>query len=724
MEKTRCAIFALLAAVAFARAQAMDSSTKFTIDGSHGKLSAILRMPDGARSDAKYPVAVMCHGFGGDKCEHFGMFKDFADALAQRGVASVRFDFNGHGESEGAMRDMTVPNEIEDAKRVIEWVRKRPWCNGEVSLAGHSQGGVVAAMTAGELGSPAISRLVLLAPACVLKDDALAGCTLGSRYDPQNPPEVVKVGRNEVGRKFIKTAQKLKIFETARKFTGSVCLIHGTGDPIAKTAHVERLHKEYKNSEMHLMPGDDHVFSHTLKDVVQIVAGFIGKREEGRGKREEGRDGRAALDGATLKGVTDKAPCSYKKGEAIVFTFSLEGEGIQDAALNGLSLKWKRRGDDGVVEEGTMPLKRGGMKVKTSLAKPGFVHLEARVVDASGATVKRDGKTGARSCTGRDEVSFTGGAGVAIGELRQGVAEPKDFNARWKAALARLLREKPINRNTLASFMRDVGEGRHFECYEVAVPSYGPGWSDCRATAYLTLPKNAKPGSLKARVTFDGYGIYRQSRPGWCDNGWIDLHVNAHGLYPLEMSDGEFEAFKRDVIEARGGYGFNEEDNKDFEKAYFFGMAMRAVSATTFLCEYVKTRPEWDGKTLITTGGSQGGLQATWAAALVKGVSGLRIHVPWCCDLGGVDAGRMGGWRPRYTEALGYYDPVNLAKRLRSAQTKEIYRSALGDYVAPPCTHAVLYNAMRGLKSIEFRQGGDHYDDPEAYEQKQVFQAP
>ena len=255
-----------------------DREGKFTLDGSKGRLSAMLRLPDDMRPGDKYPIAVLCHGFSANKCEHGGMFHDFAKALARVGVASVRFDFNGHGESDGKMRDMTVPNEIEDAKRVVEWAASRPWCNGKVSILGHSQGGVVASMTAGELGAEKISRVVLLAPACVLKDDVRNGCTFGSRYDPKNPPEFVTLpGGNEIGREFIKTAYDLPIFETARKFKGPVSLIHGTGDPIARTDHVLRFDKEYAHSELHLMEGDDHGLSKTFGDVCGIVAEFMSR---------------------------------------------------------------------------------------------------------------------------------------------------------------------------------------------------------------------------------------------------------------------------------------------------------------------------------------------------------------------------------------------------------------------------------------------------------------
>lgn len=274
-----CILFgALVASFCSAGAAGIeDKAGKFTIEGSKGKLSAILRLPDDVRDGAKYPIAILCHGFGANKCEHWGMFKDFGDALARRGVASVRFDFNGHGESEGAMRDMTVLNEIEDAKKVVAWAASRPWCNGKVSIVGHSQGGVIAAMTAGELGEKKISRVVLLAAACVLKDDAIAGFTLGSRYDPKNPPEFVKIGASEIGREFIKTAQKLPIFETAKKYKGPVCIIHGTADPIARPAHAEQLHKGYAYSELHMMKDGDHGLGNCFPETCRIVAEFVSR---------------------------------------------------------------------------------------------------------------------------------------------------------------------------------------------------------------------------------------------------------------------------------------------------------------------------------------------------------------------------------------------------------------------------------------------------------------
>ena len=156
-------------------------SQSLMIDGDHGKLAAILQTP----AKEKYPLVIICHGFTANK-EH-KLLAELADELEARGIASIRFDFNGHGKSSGDFQDMTVLNEIEDAKHVYEYASALPNVTS-ISIAGHSQGGVVASMVAGELGAKKIKALVLMAPAAVLRDDSIRGNLFGVKYDSLNPP--------------------------------------------------------------------------------------------------------------------------------------------------------------------------------------------------------------------------------------------------------------------------------------------------------------------------------------------------------------------------------------------------------------------------------------------------------------------------------------------------------------------------------------------------------
>ena len=156
---------ACLLTVGFASAR----TERVIIQGDHGKLVADLQTPDVMPKNC--PIVILCHGFTGNR--NGGLERGIAHELESLGIASIRFDFNGHGESEGDFQLMTVPNEIEDANHVYNWV-KADGRFGKIGIAGHSQGGVVTAMLAGRLGKKALKGgVVLLAPAGVLRDDAI-----------------------------------------------------------------------------------------------------------------------------------------------------------------------------------------------------------------------------------------------------------------------------------------------------------------------------------------------------------------------------------------------------------------------------------------------------------------------------------------------------------------------------------------------------------------------
>ena len=96
-------------------------------------MSAVIQKPEGDNLE----MVMILHGLTGHKNEKH--ITAFSDALEAEGIASIRFDFNGHGDSYGEFEDMTIPNEIEDARRVYEYVRNLPYVES-VSIGGHSQG--------------------------------------------------------------------------------------------------------------------------------------------------------------------------------------------------------------------------------------------------------------------------------------------------------------------------------------------------------------------------------------------------------------------------------------------------------------------------------------------------------------------------------------------------------------------------------------------------------
>lgn len=267
-------VFFIIAMVLCSAAVPAQTDSTFYINGSMGRLAARLQLPVLGAGE-KCHMVVVCHGFTSSMDDP--VVAGVAAKLLDAGFGVLRFDFNGHGRSEGDFVEMTVPNEIGDALVAVAFARNLPQAV-DVSLVGHSQGGVVAAMTAGRLGSGVIRSLVLMAPAAVLRDDALRGNTMGAVYDPWHAPEyVVLPSGHKLGRAYIQTAIDLPIYEMAARYDGPALVIHGMADRVVPYTYGQRFGREMPDCAVRLIPGDDHVFSANKAYAASLAAEWLVK---------------------------------------------------------------------------------------------------------------------------------------------------------------------------------------------------------------------------------------------------------------------------------------------------------------------------------------------------------------------------------------------------------------------------------------------------------------
>jgi len=406
-------------------------------------------------------------------------------------------------------------------------------------------------------------------------------------------------------------------------------------------------------------------------------------------------------DPVLLKGRTDKEnPVGYKCGEPIVFTLTSE-KIAAEAVPAGTQIKWTRKGDDGKYAEGLAPFKSGEtLCVTTKMAIAGFVRFEAFVVNAAGKNVRRDvNAPGSPAWAPCKDVIFDGGAGVDVGKIEQEVAEPADFDAYWTKQKA-ILAKVPVKAER--KLFKTVNKCR---IYQVSVDCAGPR----PVTGYLFIPEGAKPKSCKARLGLQGYGFSKQGCPEWATWNCVGhkemfLEINAHG-YELDREPEYYTEFGKGIHPPKYSYAFSPEENANPDTAYFRGMVFRVLRAL----QYLKTLPEWNGKDLIAEGGSQGGLQTSWAAGLDPDVTLARPSVTWGCDLAMPSGPRKrlkGTWHIPYAKGLDYYDSINHIKRAKCPV--EVTRAGLGDYVCPPSGLAAYFNAIKSPKSILWVQGSEH----------------
>ena len=395
--------------------------------------------------------------------------------------------------------------------------------------------------------------------------------------------------------------------------------------------------------------------------------------------------------GVFITGKTNKSALSYKPGEEMVYSFKAELGGQK---ADGIFLSWTRKGDDGQIARGKVPADQEAV-VKTKLDKPGFVSVNVFLVDDKGKVVKQTYKDWAKKDRKRSIAYF---AGTAVEpETLTDCGEPADFDAFWDRQRKRLA-AVPFKDKVDLKKVKTVDGA---DIYAISIPCAGPR----PVTGYLNVPVNAKEKSLPAQISFFGYGNHIQRPPSRGNSRLLTLTINAHGQ-ELGKDDAYYKQFFESIKSNGKNYAFDPKQNADPETAFFNGMALRVMRAL----EYLKSRPEWNGCDLTAVGGSQGGLQTMWAAALDPDVSVAKPSITWCCDLAGTQKKQRlsGGWRIQYLPALDYYDPVFLAKRIKNAKV-EITRAGLGDYTCPPSGLAISYkNIASPKKSIRWVQGSDH----------------
>ncbi len=277
--------------------------------------------------------------------------------------------------------------------------------------------------------------------------------------------------------------------------------------------------------------------------------------------------------------------------------------------------------------------------------------------------------------------------GVKIETIKAGADCPSDFHHFWDEQIKKM-RAVPMN---------PVLEEVSVKEADIRAWKFKLDCGDNNfAYGYIAMPAKADPKSLPAIAQFYGASTMGAQRPGT----YYAHHAINVVMSPHQTECGQTPEYYRNFRKANLGYAKRNTDNRD--TYYMKGMILRVVRTL----EFIKTYQEWDGKTLVTHGESQGGFQALVGAALDKDVSFCLAMVPAMSDHLGYKNGNQNGWPQVLTmkdgvpaddfskkaeKVLPYYDNVNFAKRI----TCPIWISTgLLDKTCPPTGVVAVFNNL------------------------------
>lgn len=238
-------------------------------------LRGMLHIPDG--TVGKVPIVCIFHGFTGNKMEPHFIFVKLSRMLEAKGIASVRFDFGGSGESDGDFIDMTLSKELGEAKDILDYAKSLNFVDkNRIGVLGLSMGGAVASMLAGERKED-VQSLCLWAPAGNMGELVLRGRTEEDINSMRNLG-YCDIGGLLLGKDFLDDVISLDIFSKSAAYDKNVLLLHGDKDQAVPISTSERYLEIYETrAVLHVIAGGDHTFNRRSweEEVLDYTIGFF-----------------------------------------------------------------------------------------------------------------------------------------------------------------------------------------------------------------------------------------------------------------------------------------------------------------------------------------------------------------------------------------------------------------------------------------------------------------
>jgi cephalosporin-C deacetylase-like acetyl esterase len=368
-----------------------------------------------------------------------------------------------------------------------------------------------------------------------------------------------------------------------------------------------------------------------------------------------------------------------KPGEKIAWQVLVRGDGAAQVTEATYTLK---AGGATLLGEGRLSLTNGAGFLETTLTKPGTVLAEVTIKPADGKPVRG-----------------LGGVAVAPEQIKPSLPAPDDFDAFWAAKLRELAAVPPQ-----PELIRQESDKPGVDYWKLNLANV----RGTRVRGQLARPTGE--GKLPALLLVQYAGVYPLGKgnvTGPAADGWLTLNISAHDL-PLDEPESFYQQQSEGALKNYTAIG-----NDDRERSYFLRMFLGCYRAA----DYLATRPDWDGRTLVVSGTSQGGLQAFVTAGLHPKVSGLMALVPAGCDNTGDAVGRKPGWpywmasggadkdAAKMRETSRYFDAVNFAAR---AKCPALVGLGLIDTTSPASGVYSAINQLHGPCEVVVLPESDH----------------
>jgi len=221
------------------------------------------------------PLIVMCHGFSTNKEGRTNTRLE--EIFNAHNMATLRFDFFGHGESEGLFEDVTISEAAEDVQAALAFIGRQGY--KKIGLFGSSFGGLASLLAASQTSS--FFTLALKSPV-----SDYPGLLIARGQEP-DVSSWKKSGYISIrgadgsplrlNYSFYEDAEKIRGYEAAKKINIPTLIVHGDKDETVPLEQSKISAGLMGDCRLEIIRGADHIYSRPdhFEKMIDLVSRFI-----------------------------------------------------------------------------------------------------------------------------------------------------------------------------------------------------------------------------------------------------------------------------------------------------------------------------------------------------------------------------------------------------------------------------------------------------------------
>jgi dienelactone hydrolase len=247
----------------------------FTLRVDGQRVVGIYHRPQNPRR--KSPGVAIFHGFMGNKTDPHRIYFKTAQRRADVGVASVRIDLRGRGDSDGESIDATPQKDFADAKAAVEYLAQQPEVDANrLGVIGLSWGGSLAAILAGQ--DPRIKA------AALWSNVPQSSMDWRPKFFNLDGRQVSDQWGYLVCKQFYDALASINTLDEIAKTKAPLLLVYGSADDSVHQRDVDAFVGRMKDANVslttHVVDGADHIFMRYQweKELLDVTIPWIAKQ--------------------------------------------------------------------------------------------------------------------------------------------------------------------------------------------------------------------------------------------------------------------------------------------------------------------------------------------------------------------------------------------------------------------------------------------------------------